>query len=332
MTADDIAGVEGFLPIGLFQGLSDQDRRAAFLICFDVERFLKRFSFESRLARYTENQPLFQMMPGLFEHTRNGELLPYTRLRHGMRDGEVVEYDRGYAVIDYDLNPMIVHWFAHQFPKAPMWVRLHPARAQASKPLRIADEAIVRPANPTWWKQIELYRGNHDGAEYRLIDPGSPTQENQEEYWQYYMRRARALEVSCKRDNGNRLTMMVEELSYKEQEAGMLIGRCLHLDTDDPAGTDASKAVLNHLDLALQVYTDERVVAREQHRLADGKVPDATFRAHLFRIEQIPFTAMLAIPHLFFQSRVLVDEWLNDQFPGWRAAFERIKRTAFVHG
>jgi len=104
-------------------------------------------------------------------------------------------------------------------------------------------------------------------------------------------------------------------LSNREIESGYTIGRCIHLDTDDPIGTEFSQSIVNHMDLAINVYSGHDSDSRHQVNLAEGgKVIDATFRIRLIRIENMPLKFLIVLAHLFFDSKSLVAEWFCDQF------------------
>lgn len=317
MTSVEADATTGYLEIGHFLGLADDDRRAAFLLCFDVERAANRAELRTRFKPYEPTQPLFQTIPALLNQIRDRELINYRCLTHRSQDGEVVSCAGNFGVIDTFVNSAIVNWFAEHCPSAPLHVRLHPFRAYKQKPPSLALEAALRPVNPKWWHQLALHRGQRDGGHF-VLDEQERSKARTQSFWDYNVRKVRSLEVSARRDGAGRLTMMVEELSERHIDSGMLIGRCVHLDTADPVGTNAADATMKHLDLAINVYCDDRISLRRDQSLASGKVVDASFRTHLFRVDEVPFTTLFAVPHLFFDSRVLAEEWLDDQFRGWR--------------
>jgi hypothetical protein len=108
--------------------------------------------------------------------------------------------------------------------------------------------------------------------------------------------------------------MMIEELPRSDDPNGFMAARCIHLDTRDPAGTPFDKVEMQHLDLALNVYCGHDRAARFGQTLQGGKVQDATFRTHLFRIECAPFLALFTFCEIFLRSRVLLSEWFNELF------------------
>ena len=49
--------------------------------------------------------------------------------------------------------------------------------------------------------------------------------------------------------------------------------------------------------------------------LVNGKVVDANMRTHLLRFEKVPFVTLFKLTNLFFDSIVLLNDWIEDQFP-----------------
>lgn len=109
---------------------------------------------------------------------------------------------------------------------------------------------------------------------------------------------------------------MIEELADLRASDGFVLGRVIHWDTNEPQGTEAEKANVSHLDLAIYLYCGSDAVTRMSQTLAHGRVQDATVRTHLLRIEGIKANAVLAFAHQFLQSRSLLCDWFNDQFGG----------------
>ena len=113
--------------------------------------------------------------------------------------------------------------------------------------------------------------------------------------------------------------MMLEELSeYKhptDNNQEYVIGRMIHLDTDAQVGAPFANAVLNHIDLAYNLYIDDEATARLGQELCAGEpVQNATRRTHILRIEGIPFSSIFKIAQSFFKSRTLTDEWIETEF------------------
>jgi hypothetical protein len=69
---------------------------------------------------------------------------------------------------------------------------------------------------------------------------------------------------------------------------------------------------MQHLDLAINVYEGQDRQKRFAQSLQNGKVQDASFRTHLFRIEQTPFVSLFSFCGMFLESKVLLSEWFNE--------------------
>lgn len=113
--------------------------------------------------------------------------------------------------------------------------------------------------------------------------------------------------------------MMIEELVEHKNiiypTERYIIGHMIHLDTDAVIGTSFHKSKLNHLDLAINIYTGSNAESRLLTNLANGgKVADASFRTHLLRVENINFSDLFAFAYSFLKSKTLVDEWKESQF------------------
>jgi hypothetical protein len=125
-----------------------------------------------------------------------------------------------------------------------------------------------------------------DFAAYHLLH--RPPSEGHAEYWDYHVKNVRRLEVRVERREDEYLTMIIEELPRPDDPSGLMIARCIHLDTRDPAFTPLGQVEMQHLDLAINVYEGEEREKRFAQSLQNGKVQDASFRTHLFRIERPP--------------------------------------------
>jgi len=106
--------------------------------------------------------------------------------------------------------------------------------------------------------------------------------------------------------------MMIEELPRGDDQAGVMVARCIHLDTRAAVGTPMADARLQHLDLAINVYLDDDRTRRMSGTLQTGRVQDATFRTHLLRVENVPFPALFGFAEMFLTSSHLRSEWLAD--------------------
>lgn len=63
---------------------------------------------------------------------------------------------------------------------------------------------------------------------------------------------------------------------YKEHNK-YFVSKCIHLDTDVEVGVKIDNAILNHIDLAINVYDSESYLKRKNQSLSEGRVVDAIF-------------------------------------------------------
>jgi len=316
----DYENLGGYLEIGYFTDFESSERIALFAFMFDVGSALKIKLLRRRFEQYEINQPLFSGDSELFKCIRSKKTgksdleLIDTSFLENIQDSEIFSRNNFFYQIDAHLNQALYPLCKQNFAGAPIFIRLDPTIIYLSQPLFQLNEEVLIPANPNWWKNLNIHRRNKEGASY-ILYPKEPTKDSHQEFWEYKINGIRRLDVVAKRNNDGNLSMMIEELSDKESDSGITIGRCIHLDTDDKIGTSFSSSQVNHLDLAINVYEGEAVKKRYTDNLATGiKVEDATFRTHLFRIENVPLKSIFLFVSVFFQSKTLVRDWFTDQF------------------
>jgi hypothetical protein len=171
-------------------------------------------------------------------------------------------------------------------------------------------EEVIAPGRFDSLMRFDMYRGQTEYGEYVLQD-GPLVVEEARRYLDYHVEGIRRLEIQAERRK-DMLTMMIEELPAPDHADGLMVGRCNHLDTQMPNGTPIHDVKLSHLDLALNVYEGDARADRFGRRLKEGKVTDASFRAHLMRIEGIPLLTLLPICAGFLRSEILLREWISD--------------------
>lgn len=131
--------------------------------------------------------------------------------------------------------------------------------------------------------------------------------------YEYLIKKIRRLDVIAQRKNSGVFSMMIEELQQESDD--IVIGRCIHLDSSAPLGTNYEEVQLSHLDLAINVYFDDTGRERMASNLANGKkVTNATCRTHLFRIDDVPLSSLMVFARMFFISMTLLNEWTAEQF------------------
>jgi hypothetical protein len=306
----------GYLVSGFFTGRSSRSRLASFAMAFDVQHEAARLRLKAQCHPYSETQPLFLNVPSLFDQIRrreNGnkdyELVDLAAIK-SVSGSEIYSAGNGFAKLCPFLSPSIVDWAQKEWPSAKTYVRLDADAYFKTMPLQLLTEATLVPANPRWLRDFSLRKGMKDFAAYQLHN--RPLSEGHLEYWDYHVRHLRRLEIHVQRRKDDYLSMLIEELPRPDDPNGLMVGRCIHLDTQDPVGTPLSKVIMLHLDLAINVYADEDRSRRFAQSLQHGKVQDATFRTHLFRIEKTPFVSLFFLGELFLQSKMLLSEWLTD--------------------
>jgi hypothetical protein len=311
----------GYLEIGWFTEFSSSERLALFSFMFDVGKKLKVTMLRNRFQEYEINQSIFSGDATLFECIRrkksSGNLdleLINARALENIQGSEIFHRNGYYYKMDPFLNPSIYSFCEENFKESPLFVRLDPTQIYHKHPLFQLNEEILIPANPNWWKNLNIHRKNKEGASY-ILYPKELNKDSLQEFWEYKINGIRRMDVIAKRNNDGNLSMMIEELSDQDVESSLTIGRCIHLDTDNPIGTPFCESFVNHLDLAINVYEGISAKQRYENNLASGiTVEDATFRTHLLRIENIPLKSLILFAISFLQSKTLINDWINDQF------------------
>jgi len=306
----DAQRVEGLLVTGLFSRFQRDDRVGAFLFCFEVGDAAEQLRFERRFAPYRESDPLFQFHPKLLQEARELELIPRAALGKVYDDGTVL-IDGGFARLERMLAPSIVHTLAEAFCDADIYLRLDPEVASKKRPQQMLLEAVMVPANPRWWRNLGLRNNQVTGGNYKIIEPASP-QDDIASYIEYHVRGFRKLETITSRRKPKYLTTMLEELEQRGDQ--LLIGRCIHLDTEAPFDTAPGEAKLNHLDLAINVYSGPRVKERLEAQMNDAEKVKTAVRTHLLRIEGVPVQILPLLCLMFFKSHRLRLDLFGNQF------------------
>lgn len=320
LTEQDIAAYRGYLEIGYFDDPDEQRRLAWWAFSFEIIARYERRELERSCSRYRRDHPLFVGSPKMFDHIRRrtdgGEPdleLVSDRSVQAVDESEVYRLDRGFGRLHPSLDATIPAWARNNYPEAPIYIRLDPSRYSADEPLRLLQEAAIVPANPHWLETLALFADSSTYAQYELL--GDLHLEGMEAFRDFMIRKVRRLEIRAGRREADYLSMIVEELPESDASNGLMIGRCIHLDTRAPIGTRMQDAVLQHLDLAINVYVDDDRALRLTNTLQHGKSQSATFRTHLLRIESVPFPVLFVLAEMFFLSKSLVREWLADVLP-----------------
>jgi hypothetical protein len=320
-TPQEEENLDGYLEIGLFRWARQRSERIAlFALCFDIQHALDLLQLRRQCESYEVSQPLFRAAPNLLDHIRmraggstDRELIDVTAIE-SVGGSSIYKVAGGFARLIPHLNPGIVNWAQSTYPRSPIFVRLDPFYFQRHEPGQLLTEATLVPANPKWLADFSLRKGMGDFAMYELQDVSA--RDDARQYWDFRIRGIRRLEVRVERRDNDYLTMMMEELPRPDEANDLMVGRCIHLDTRDPVGTPLKSVKLNHLDLAINVYQGQRRFERFEQTMQTGKVVDASFRTHVFRIEQANFLSLFDFSRQFLRSMVLLGEWIQEVMIG----------------
>ncbi len=308
--AEDAIRVAAFINTGVCSDRELDERIAIFNVALELEHEHFKINLHRSCESYDKTQPLFSARPDMWDRVRRPEkdcdLIDVTDLKWD-KSSQLLEISAEQSVrISQHLRPDCVRFLRTEVI-SPLFVRLDPYRVGVEVPLLV--EAAIRPAAPDWWRELKVFPGNKEAAQYELMgtDPL-----NQRDYWEYHSRKHRRLEVAFRRDANSYLHGSIEELSEPASE--ICTGLILHFDSKDPVGTEWETATLCHLDGAINVYLDADANQRWQHDHAHGKVQNATIRTHLFRIENVPLKLLVPVAWTFLRSEQLLSEWEGDMF------------------
>lgn len=306
----DLAKLNWLLEFGFFRDHLPTDvRLAGYAFAAEVAEEVQRLRMRTLCAPYKRDDPLFAGAPTLWNRRRDDELIVFAGLRqeHG---SEIVGLPGGFGRIPGELDPELIAWLSRTEPAAPLFVRLSPDRFYPQRPPMLLTEAVIAPGRFDALMKFDMYHGQTEYGEYALQE-GPLALEALQSYLDYHVGGIRRLEIRTERRK-DMLTMMIEELPEPDNAGGLMVGRCIHLDTHMPSRTPIHKVELSHLDLALNVYEGDARADRFGRRLKEGKVTDASFRTHLMRIEGIPLLTLLPICAGFLGSESLLREWISD--------------------
>ena len=315
----DLERYKGYLEFDYFGDISDKRKVASWSVLYEASGEMKKVLCRRDCEDYSPNQPLFQGDPKLFEHIRKKELsrspdlelIDLSKIDFSTCPGDVVGINAGYARITSLLDARIVFTSKKRWASAKTFVRLDPYFFSTNEPMAYLQKDTIVPANPKWFGKENLMKGGRDYGRYVLAN-NACTPQNLHASREYKSGEVRSLEFHAKRSKSDYLSMMIEELPRPDDRTGLMVGRCIHLDTQDPMKILPKDAIVQHLDLAINVYEGEDRQARLDNNLQYGPSADASFRTHLFRIEGVPFLSVVEFCCMFFQSKCLLKEMMND--------------------
>ncbi|MEA4835282.1 MAG: hypothetical protein VB133_09115 [Anaeromusa sp.] len=292
---------------------SDEDKLTMTSIYFEAMRKKEWKEMQEKFERYKISHPIFVKNKKIFKQVRDGELISYNKFIH-VFDSIYVKYESNYFKTDYMKSSLLA--YVDKISKNYItYIRIHPYFVTQNKPPRSLQEQLIQPLKFDWIKQLTLYKNEKTGGYYSIqdirLESRHHTEEEKLNYWEFSVYKLRSLDVSAERTNEGNLRMMIEELT-ECTEVGYYRTKMIHLDTDNIVGTSYEEAILNHIDLAINMYDEDAYKIRKQERLKNGIVQDATMRIHLVRLEKVPFRMLFDLAELFFDSKILMRDWFAD--------------------
>lgn len=321
-----------------FHELDDNLRLACFRMSSDISYLHCKRELERGCEKYSKEKEPFLSNEGLRDAICNkNELVDYSALqRCSAGRAFVIKEKRGrsdcrYGSIDYRLPVTFLDWLDSDLKNYPSAVRIENKPLLSTIPPDRIVESVTYLSNPVWWKDLRIFRGCKEGSSFELQnvellkwDGSEAARQRYEEYWEYKVKGLRKLQFHAeKRNNINPeyMSMLMEELKVHENNVcpgrNYVVGKMIHCDTNASIGDEFSTARLYHIDLAVNYYFGNAGVERMRQNLAEGgKVVDATFRTHIFRIEGIEMKWLFPFAFAYFESNIMLKEWCEHQFKG----------------
>ena len=313
LTEQDRNLASAYMSLRYFEDFDSDERIACFCIALeaDYERELRKQIEDC--TPYEGDEPIFK--DNDIKERRDKDLI---RGMIGVRGygTNIFKYGNKWGYYDSRIPLQIYDWLEDCFKDNQKRIRIDPRGLYPQRPPQMAIECQIIPSKWQWWKNLTVYKGTHTGSSYILLG-SDPHQHG--DYYDYNVLNVRSLQEVVNRRNSGNLSMMLEELSeFKhptDNNQGYVIGRMIHLDTDAQVDVPFEDAVLNHIDLAYNLYIENDAKIRMGQELCDGStVQSATYRTHILRIEGIPFSSLFKIAQSFFKSRTRTDDWISSEF------------------
>ena len=310
--------VQGYLEIGFYRNKSKGDRVTYFCLEFELESVIRRKRLVKLCAKYDDKQTVFEEEPRLSDHIRikgskkkkpENELIDYNAIKQ-IHNSEILKFQDRFIKLCPYLNPRIPEWAINNFSSSPLFVRVNPDIISDMRlPQLLTEELQINPHNIDW-NSFSFKNELLQSDEYRLDDI-QLSKETQREYWDSRIRKIKSLQISTSSKKDYR-SFMLEELIDKNGDEQILIGKCIHLDSTNFDESDIDNQVLNHLDLAINVYENENRTARLNESLRNGKITDADFRTHILRIDNVSIKSLPVFCLLFFGSMTLTEKYFEN--------------------
>lgn len=296
--------------------IEDEDLKIIVAALIADLNYRQRLSFlRNSLEKYSDKQPLFDFDSDLLTHTvSKNELIPSTLFHRYDHITNVVQFSNGkYAYIDESLEPSILLNLEER--GLTYSVRVNPNYVY-DKPSILHKRETLRTPSPKWQNAIGIKRFCEDGFSYYIPDD-IKLEDDPHKYIERNFFGIFRLEGFYERRGDGYFEMMVEELKKEEhpflEDEYYIVGRIIHLDSieDECKGLSTK---LKHIDLAINLYTEDAAFNRENTRLenrrAKVKVP---MSSHILRLDDAQLSDLITFSS-FFESKCLQDEWINGMF------------------
>jgi hypothetical protein len=314
----DFEKIEGYLEIGFYRNKAKEDRVTFFCLEFELETVIRRLRLINLCKKYDDKEKLFDEEPRLTDHIRikgskkkkpENELIDFKAFNQ-LHNSEIIKFDKKFAKLSAYLNPRIPEWADNNFDSSPLFVRLNPDIISDTRlPQLLTEELQINPYNIDW-KSFKFNSNLIKATEYKLENI-ELSKESAAEYWDFKIRGIKSLEISTSKKDNYR-SFMLEEIIDKYGDEQILIGKCIHFDCLNFNDNDLDNQVLDHLDLAINVYEKETRTARLGETLKNGKIVDADFRTHVLRIDKVSIKSLPVFCLLFFGSMTLTEKYISD--------------------
>lgn len=314
----DYEKIEGYLEIGFYRNKAKEDRVTFFCLEFELETVIRRIRLINLCEKYNDKQTLFDEEPRLTSHIRikgskkkkpENELIDFNAFNQ-LHNSEILKFDKKFAKLSSYLNPRIPEWVANNFGSSPLFVRLNPDIISDTRlPQFLTEELQINPYNIDWSSFLfndKLIKA----TEYKLQNV-ELSKKSATEYWDNKIRGIKSLEISTSKKDDYR-SFMIEEMIDKYADEQILIGKCIHFDRQNFNDNDLDNQVLDHVDLAINVYEKETRTTRLAESLKNGTIVDADYRTHILRVDNVPIKALPVFCLLFFGSISLTEKFIND--------------------
>lgn len=322
LSEEDYRMCEGYLSINAFPDLDLSEQVACYSMILEAEHLRELNKHIKNNQKYTGEEPIFANKALRDSICYDNELINYDVIKRE-QNTNIAKIGSQYVRLDSRIPLCFYHWLEDCFKESSKAVRVDSSEIFNSMPTQMVLECLIQPPKRDWWSTLEIYNGQSAGSSFILL--GDDIKTNYQDFYDFNVLGIRKLQVSVRRQNasernGGNLQMMIEELTkiYEatDKSKSYMIGRMIHLDTDAKTGASFKDAVLNHIDLAENLYIGDAACLRDSQDLSQGdhRVVDAEPRIHLLRVNDIPFESVFKFAYAFFKSKQLVDEWKAAEF------------------